>query len=179
MQAAYDTEYTVLGGGMDSRGTVAGYDWQATLNAFMKISKDGRSVSEKGNYRNLQARGDRQIYRCLCATVEGLWKFACRCDCFYQRKLVTTLALFFEQLTALLASLRDVAVLRAPASRTLSASIQSMLLTLERRMCMVTRFVSFQNSPALYSDSLFQTVLTYFLETVHDVEGTARSTEGI
>ena len=36
---------------------------QATLNAFMKISKDGHTVSEKGNYRNLQSLGNRQIYR--------------------------------------------------------------------------------------------------------------------
>ena len=56
-----------------------GHDGQATLAAFRKISKDGHPVSDKGNYRNLQALGDRQIYRCapshmrpspgLCATV--------------------------------------------------------------------------------------------------------------
>ena len=42
-----------------------GYDGQATLAAFRKISKDGHPVSDKGNYRNLQALGDRQIYRCV------------------------------------------------------------------------------------------------------------------
>ena len=48
----------------------------------MKISKDGHPVSEKGNYRNLQARGDRQIYRYLCANVNGLLTlFAWRCAC--------------------------------------------------------------------------------------------------
>lgn len=41
------------------------YDGQATLDAFRRISKDGRPVGDKGNYRNLQALGDRQIYRCL------------------------------------------------------------------------------------------------------------------
>ena len=37
---------------------------QATLEAFRKISKDGQAVSDKGNYRNLQTLGSRQIYRC-------------------------------------------------------------------------------------------------------------------
>ena len=46
-----------------------GYARQATLNAFMEISKDGHAVSEKGNYRNLQALGTRQIYRCFAPLV--------------------------------------------------------------------------------------------------------------
>ena len=36
---------------------------QATIDAFLGISKDALKISEHGNYRNLQPLGDRIVYR--------------------------------------------------------------------------------------------------------------------